>query len=225
MSLDTASRPRQDLRVRRRTALGAALVLVASLTFLALAPLVMPESYSWVEHGTSESAAQTIDGAWVARLGFILYGLAVLWLVRLRSHAWGPLGTVLHLGFGASMFGVAAFATKPWEEGVPYVVSEDLLHGIFSGAVGFSFIAGVTTVLVVRRHRTLRSASPDLAALGVAAVVPLMMSSGIWGVLQRVMFFTAGAWYLREAWIGTQQPGLPRSSNPSGRAHMEEAAS
>ena len=39
--------------------------------------------------------------------------------------------------------------------------------------IGFSFIAGVVTVMIVRRHRTLRAASPDLAALVIALVVPL----------------------------------------------------
>ncbi len=51
-----------------RPAIGAILgFLVASATSLALAPTLMPESYSWVSHTTSESAAQGV-GAWLARL-------------------------------------------------------------------------------------------------------------------------------------------------------------
>jgi hypothetical protein len=54
-----------------------ALYLVAILS-LALAPLLMPAGYDWVRHTTSESAAQGLDGAWLARLGFVAFGLAVL---------------------------------------------------------------------------------------------------------------------------------------------------
>lgn len=185
----------------RRAGFGVMFLLVGALVLLGVAPLAMPESYSWVEHGTSESGAQGVDGAWVARMGFILYGLAVVWLVRLRAAVWGPLASLLHLAFGVSMFGVAAFSTKPWEDDAAYVESEDLLHSVFAGTIGFSFIAGVVTVMIVRRHRTVRAASPDLVALVIALVVPLLMSSSAWGVLQRLMFLTAGAWYGREAWL------------------------
>ena len=157
----------------------------------------MPVSYSWMKHGTSESAAQGIDGAWVARAGFILFGLAVIWITQLRRRAWGPAGTMCHRAFGVSMFGVAAFSTKPWESGAPYVRSEDLLHTVFATTMGLGFIAGVVAVMISRRLPNFHAALPDLAALAITIAVPLFMSSAIWGVLQRAMFLTAGAWYAR----------------------------
>ena len=45
-------------------------LLAGAILALGLAPLAMPDSYSWIELGTSESAAQGTDGAWVARTGF-----------------------------------------------------------------------------------------------------------------------------------------------------------
>ena len=54
-------------------------------------------------------------------------------------------------------------------------------------------------VMVARRLPGPRAALPDVAALVVAGVVPLFMSTAVWGVLQRLMFVTAGAWYAREA--------------------------
>lgn len=192
-----------------RAAVGVVLLLVGALLLLGLAPVAMPESYSWIEHGTSESGAQTVDGAWVARSGFILFGLAVVWLVGLRRRVWGQLGALLHLGFGVSMLAVAAFSTKPWEPNAAYVESEDLLHDVFAALVGFGFIAGVLAVMLARRHPSVRAAAPDLTALVIASAVPLLMASNIWGVLQRVMFVTAGAWYGREAWLARQAPGHP----------------
>jgi hypothetical protein len=41
----------------------------------------MPADYSWVSNTTSESAAQGVQGAWMARLGFVLFGMSVILLV------------------------------------------------------------------------------------------------------------------------------------------------
>lgn len=184
----------------RLAALGITALLVAALGAFAFAPTLVPESYSWVEHGISESAAQGIDGAWLARGGLILYGLAVVWLVGIRHSTWGPLATALFAVFGASMFGVAAFAARPWEEDAVFVKTEDMLHSVFAGSAGFAFVVGILTLIVVRRHRSVRAAIPDWGAFLVAAIVPLTASTSIWGALQRLMFFTSAVWYAREAW-------------------------
>jgi hypothetical protein len=186
----------------------------------------MPESYSWVEYGVSESAAQGVDGAWLARAGMILFGLAVLWLVSLRKDTWGPLATVLHLLFGVSMLGVAAFAAKSWDVDAAFVESEDRLHSLFAGTAGFGFVAALVTLIVQRRHRSIRAAIPDWVALVVAAAVPLFGATDVWGLLQRIMFTTAAAWYARESWLEPDDErrdiharsagGLPRAA--PGRA-------
>lgn len=175
-------------------------LMVGALGAFAVAPALLPDSYSWVEHGISESAAQGVDGAWLARFGFIMYGLAVVWLVGLRHSTWGPLATALYALFGGSMFGVAAFAAKPWSPDASFVESEDLLHSIFAGAVGFAFVVGTMTLIVARRHRSIRAAIPDWVAFLVAAIVPLTASTNAWGVLQRTMFLVSILWFVREAW-------------------------
>lgn len=180
--------------------IGATTLLIAAIVALGLAPLAMPESYSWVEYGTSESAAQGIEGAWVARGGFILFGLAVLVAVRLRARTWGLAATLLHGAFGVSLFAVAAFSAKPWEDGATYVESEDVLHSLFAGIIGFGFVAGVATLILLRRQRSPKAAAPDWVAFLVTLTIPLAMDSDIWGLLQRLMFLTAALWYGRETW-------------------------
>lgn len=190
-------------RTARGAASGITALLVGALAAFAIAPTLLPESFSWVEHGISESAAQGIDGAWLPRLGFIFYGLAVVWLVGLRHSMWGPPATVLFALFGGSMFGVAAFAAKPWEAGSVYVESEDLLHSVFAASAGFAFIVGTVTLIVARRRRSIRAAIPDWVAFLVAAVVPLTGSTSMWGAFQRLMFLTSALWFIREAWRTT----------------------
>jgi len=190
----------------------------------------MPASFAWVEHGISESAAQGIDHAWIARMVFILFGLAVIWLARLRHRAWGPVGTAMHLTFGVSMFGVAAFPTRPWDHAAAYVENDDLLHSVFAGTIGFGFIAGVVAVMVARKLPSWRAAVPDLAALAITLSIPLFMSSDVWGALQRVMFLTAGVWYAREAWQGAldqpaQAVGEPGSDVENAPLMVQDHAS
>ncbi len=93
---------------------------------------------------------------------------------------------------------VAVYSHAPWEPGVPFVELEDQLHSVFASVVGFSFIAGVATTLLVRRPRTRASVLGDVAALLITCTIPFLMAAPVWGVLQRLMFFTAAAWYASE---------------------------
>ena len=83
--------------------------LLAALTALALAPLLMPDTYSVRGHSVSESAAQGVEGAWLARLGFLLFGFAVLSLALDPGSTWGRWGRRAHAGFGVSMIAAAVF--------------------------------------------------------------------------------------------------------------------
>lgn len=60
-----------------RTQVGIVGAFLVSMICLVLAPTVLPEGYSVVAHTTSEAAAQATDGAWLARTGLFLFGLAV----------------------------------------------------------------------------------------------------------------------------------------------------
>lgn len=172
--------------------------LVSAVMLFALAPLALPRSYSWLELGLSEAGAQGLAGAWVARTGFVVLGLAVLAVCALRHPAWHAPATVLHACFGTGMVMVAVFSHAPWQAGVPYVELEDTLHSAFASLVGFSFLAGVAATLAVRRPRTLPRTVADVAALVVTGSIPLFLAAPVWGLLQRLMFLTAITWYAAE---------------------------
>lgn len=89
-------------RTDHRGIVGSAADLVllgVSAVALAIAPVGLDESYSWVEHTTSQAGGQGVDGAWMARLGFILFGLAVIWLAHRKAGEWSQPATALHVGF------------------------------------------------------------------------------------------------------------------------------
>ena len=176
------------------------LLLVGSLVSVVVAPLVMPASYSIVEHSISESAAQGVEGAWLARLGLLMFGLAVLLLASIVGNRWGVWGRIAHRVWGVSMIGAAVFSHMPWLD-TPYDAFEDTLHSIASFAVGMSFIVGVLLVTFRRGPGSGPVRVFDWIAIGIALVVPLIMFNltDVAGVVQRVMFAVAYAWYGLEA--------------------------
>lgn len=72
---------------RRYGALVAIALLGVSAAALAVAPAFMPDGYRWGVHTASESAAQGLEGAWVARLGFLTFGFGALLSVATASRA------------------------------------------------------------------------------------------------------------------------------------------
>ena len=170
--------------------------LIVSVLALLIAPLQMPASYSWLRHTTSESAAQGISGAWLARLGFLLFGLTVFWLSAGLASKWTLPVRVLHGAFGVFMTAVAVFSTRPWLPALTYDPVEDLLHTIAATAMGFAFAGGVGLRLWQRPSGSKRRIV-DLVAVAAAVAIPLAMTAlPEWnGLLQRSMFTVAYLWY------------------------------
>jgi len=171
-------------------------LLLLSLLALLLAPLLMPASYSWIRHTTSESAAQGISGAWLARLGFLLFGLTVFWISIQRRGRWTTPVRMLHAAFGVLLSATAAFSTRPWLPAASYDPVEDLLHSFTATAMGFAFAGGVVLRFMGREHDR-PGRLIDVLAVLAAVVIPLAMSAlPEWtGLLQRGMFAIAYFWY------------------------------
>lgn len=186
-------------------------LLLSSLVCLILAPLPLPPDYSWISHTTSEAAAQALPGAWLARLGFLLFGLAVIWIASSQGRRWGPWGLIAHLTFGVLMVATAVFSHCPIDPELACDQAEDLLHSVSATVMGFAFALGVVSTAVHRRGSSVPRWAFDALAVAASIVIPLSM--GTWaeyaGALQRLMFLIAYAWYAAEA-IGlrrARQPG------------------
>jgi hypothetical protein len=171
------------------------ILLLAAMAALALAPLLMPDSYSVGAHSVSESAAQGVDGAWLARLGFLLFGFAVISLAFAPGSTWGRWGRGAHAGFGVSMIAAAVFSHGPWD-GSAFDELEDLLHSAASFGVGLFFTVGVLLVATRRAEAPAWLRIVDGIALAAALVIPLLMANvDARGLVQRIMFLVAFLWY------------------------------
>lgn len=185
--------------LRPRVAAAILGFLVVSALAILLAPLAMPESYSWVKHTTSESAAQGVSGAWLARLAFVSFGASVLALASISRQQWGIAGMACHSAFGVLMIAAAVFSARSWIPEASFDPTEDTLHSVAASAMGAAFAAGVVATLVARRSTGIGLLGP----LAIVASIVLPLGMTIWedysGALQRLMFGIAYLWYGREA--------------------------
>lgn len=210
--LSTDARGRADATATepggRASAVVVLIGLAASIAALAIAPAVMPTGYSWVSQTTSESAAQGVRGAWVARLGFVLFGLSVILLAFTCRRRWGPWAASLHGAFGALMTSAAAFSHRPWIPGANFDRTEDLLHSVAASSMGVAFALGVVAAALSRNRRDPRWRVLDVVAVVSSVAIPLGMSAwpALGGALQRLMFVVAYAWYGVEAVSTIREP-------------------
>jgi hypothetical protein len=170
--------------------------------------MLMPQSYSIIEQSISESAAQGVQGAWLARAGLLLFGLGVLALASAAGDRWGVWGRLAHRVFAVAIVSSAVFAHMPWEN-LPYDRFEDLLHSIASFVVGLGFVVGVVVVGIDRRRPARWVRSFDGVAIVASVVIPMVMftAGGYAGLVQRMMFLIAYVWYGMEAWRSVQPRG------------------
>ena len=186
---------------RECTRTGIVVLLVSSAICIYLAPLAMPMGYSWLSNAISESAAQGLRHTWIARLGFILFGLGVLWLVLARKTTWARGVHWMQLCFAVFMLGTAAFSHKPWLDDIAFDPVEDFLHSLTATGMGFAFAFGVVVRFLQRDNNDKLQKSFDLLAIIAATVLsPIGVAMpGIAGLLQRLMFAVAYLWFIHEA--------------------------
>lgn len=183
------------------TRIGIVVLLVTSALCIFLAPLAMPLGYSWLSNSISESAAQGLRLAWIARLGFILFGLAVLWLVLFRRTTWARGVYWMQLVFAIFMLGTAAFSHKPWVAGVTFDPNEDFLHSVTATGMGFAFAFGVVLRFLQRKENEKLQRAYDFVAILAATVLTPIGGAVpfVAGLLQRTMFAVAYLWFIHEA--------------------------
>jgi len=181
---------------------GIIVSLALSAISFRIASDVLDDSYDWVAHTTGEAAGQGVEGAWVARLGFLLFGLGVGLLSFGRHRPWLLPARALHGTFAVCMVLVATFSSRSWIENSPYHTVENGLHSAAATVMGLAFALGVGAVAMERAGEHHRVRYLDVTALIASIVLPFAMawSDSSAGLLQRIMFLVAYAWYGRETW-------------------------
>lgn len=206
----TSARPLHT-DIRRYFMLGPLMLLLLSALLILFATNFMPDGYHWMTHTTSEAAAQGLNNAWITRMGFLTFGIAVLWQVKLMRPVWAMPSRWLHGLFGLCMIATAVFSHKPWWPVESYDVLEDALHSVFATLMGFAFALGVLVRLLQTRASPGGETWLNGLAIAAATFIPLIMIvvPERAGLVQRLMFLVAYFWYgAQGVWMMRKANGL-----------------
>jgi hypothetical protein len=182
-------------------AIGATALLFLAMGATLLSAWLLPHDLSPLRNSLSAAAAQHLPGAWAQRLGFLAAGLAVLWLAAAYQHTWVRAAWWPHAHVGVFLTGTAAFSAGPHLPGFATDTIEGGLHYFVFSAAAVAFVLGTAARW---RQRAISGESGvwlDAAALSIsiAAVFAILLAPGYLGSAQRIAFFAACVWYLREA--------------------------
>lgn len=182
-------------------------LLAGSIVCLAVAPFLLPDTYSWLAHTVSESGGQGVGWGWVVRIGVLMAACAGFLLVALAGRRWTAPARFFIRFYSAALIGVALLADGSWIEGHPYNEVEAFLHtfSAFWAAVGFAL-----GVLLVSRKRT--GVSPwvrsyDLLVVAATITIPVLMLAIVpyAGLLQRSLALLGYVWLFTETWrVGSE---------------------
>jgi len=121
------------------------------------------------------------------------------------------------------MSAAAAFSHRSWQPGVSFDRTEDLLHSIAATGMGLAFAVGVVAVALERARRRRGPRVLDVMAVTASVAIPPAMSlaPSVDGLLQRLMFGVAYAWYVTEAVRDSRRahvaPGAEAPRRPMGQ--------
>lgn len=192
--------------------------LISSFLMLALAPIVVADSYSVVENTLSESGGQGVDGAWVLRTGVVLAAGSVLIMTTISN--WGTTARISGRVYALALISLAVFPESPWDGGA-HDRTVAYLHTV-SGVIGAaSFIIGVLAISLSRpSHRRGARAFDWLVATSVALIPQVMLLTGSDGLLQRLMVALGYVWLFAEALRLPTQPGQKRNPDDAVRIDL-----
>jgi len=168
-------------------------LLGAAAVAFALGPVAVP-NYSLVSQSISETAAQATPGAWVARSGFALLGMAVL---SARSHAQvGRPSAMAYSAFALGLFGVGVWSHEPYLADLPYDATEASLHSLVAAGMGLAIV----TAEVLAAWHTRRKGPLLLASAYLLLPAAMNLHPAFAGVYQRLMFALLIASLLVRTW-------------------------
>lgn len=162
-----------------------------------VAHLLAPANYQLASNTLSELGAQQAEFAWIARIGFIGFGVLLAWhfsgdLVHVKRF-WGQ--AVLLLLYGSSVALTGFFSTAPIESGVSFSEPESMLHSMFATMAGVCL--SVSVLMAAWRAPTPRERARHVAALVfITGTSVLFATLPEWqGVTQRLLWI-GGLWWL-----------------------------
>ena len=173
--------------------------VIAALGIL-LAPVFLHDEYSILSNSISESAAQNVPTAWIARTALFASGLGVLGVVALKRRSWSRTASISFSVFGTLWIVSSAFSTKSWVTGSSFNELESAIHSVAASAMAI-VVLGALVIAFTRQpvRRIERVLAFGLASAATFLPLASLLVPEFGGLFQRLMFFYTYLWFARQA--------------------------
>ncbi|MFM6981548.1 MAG: DUF998 domain-containing protein [Microbacteriaceae bacterium] len=181
---------------------SATVALAIAVIGVLTAPLFLHYGYSILSNSISESAAQNVPTAWIARAALFASGLAVLGVVALKSGSWSRSVSISFAIFGTLWIISSVFSTKSWVAEASFNQVESEIHSVAASAMAIIVLGA----LVLGFTRQPVSPIERVLAFGLAAAATFLPLASylvpeLGGLFQRVMFLYTYLWFARQVYL------------------------
>lgn len=161
-----------------------------------VAPVFLHDGYSVLRNSISESAAQNVPTAWIARTALFASGVGVVAVVILKSSTWSRTTNFAFTAFGTLWIVSSLFSTKSWIVGTPFNAVENAIHSYAASGMAI-VVLGAIVIGFTKQPVSLVDRLLALALASAATLFPLasVLAPEFGGLFQRVMFFYTYLWF------------------------------
>ncbi len=186
---------------------------------ITLAHFFAPPGYDWTRNTISELASQGHGGKWLMQIGFIGFGILVLWgIARALSAKQVGLAAMPVGVYGAAILLSGIFCTAPIDPSIEFSQIEASWHSAFAALAGIS----LCTAIVWNAAVSQRPGERFLHFAFFAAIAGLSWlfflaedgSLATWqGVVQRALFLSGFPWLvLWQHWVAPTMVRAPQTA-------------
>ena len=174
------------------------------ISVIVLAHFCVPPAYDWTQNTVSDLASQGHTYKWIMQIGFIGFGLLLIWGVLFHLNKNKRAYFLLLVAvYGLSILMSGIFCTMPIDPSMSFSANESKLHSMFATVAGIAMSLGIFWQFAVssnHRERWTRFTF-FLLVIGISGMFGLAENYILMidkGIVQRVLYLVGLAWLVYE---------------------------
>lgn len=174
------------------------------ISVIVLAHFFVPPAYDWTQNTVSDLASQEHTYKWIMQIGFIGFGLLLIWGVIFHFNKNRRAYFLLFVAvYGLSILMSGIFCTMPIDPSMSFSANESKLHSMFATIAGIAMSLGILLQVIMSansRQRWMRIAF-FLLIVGISGLFGLAENHILMldkGIIQRVLYLVGLAWLVYE---------------------------
>lgn len=174
------------------------------ISVIIFAHFFVPPAYDWAQNTVSDLASQEHTYKWIMQIGFIGFGLLLIWGVIFHFNKNRRAYFLLFVAvYGLSILMSGIFCTMPIDPSMSFSANESKLHSMFATIAGIAMSLGILLQVIMSansRQRWMRIAF-FLLIVGISGLFGLAENHILMldkGIIQRVLYLVGLAWLVYE---------------------------